>query len=627
MKIYNKSVIGASHIESGLPCQDYSISQSFEKGSIVVVSDGHGGDTYVRSQVGSKIACEIALAETQKFVLANYELLKSKGVKPITYSPDNGDTQESLFFDLFTAIHDKWYNAIVEDSQKRAFTDEENFKLGKADIKKAYGCTLLVAVKTIDFTFIYQLGDGRIFTITPFNRRWQQPVPWDSQCEDNITTSLCNNNPIERFRYYLNSNQDQPFAVFLCSDGIEDCFEGQHNAMFESEKLEVEYTEILSDFLQKEKFDEICDEFLSNESALGSKDDMSVAFIIDDIYNIQDKWISLNRLYRGAFVLKSEHDTYKAIIDQNHKRLATLTKNISLLTNEISTIKKDIETKTNKLRDLQQEKSEIESRPLVCDSFLELIGNLFETIKIWCNQYGNNKSLSSPKFHESLRNNLESAISSLKSKIEEIQRQIPVKISAIEKEIEKINTGLAQLNSKKERYDADLLRHQNKKAEIEKENKKYESLKQDRGRALESYKKSNTEKLKRIIEEIKKSMGKEAIPVGNPVEENMRYVGRSWNIAKSPEEYIDITVYNNNVQLVLTNKDGVNNHSIPTEQFKDLYARIEKLFNVDGFSNEPCEKYVTIITTNDRGELITIELGSNATMIWDECIELIKMQQ
>ena len=276
MKIYCKSVEGAGHIESGLPCQDYSISLSFDKGSIVVISDGHGGETYVRSQVGSKLACEIAVEETKEFVFANYEVLKSKGVTPISYSPDSGVVQDSLFNSLFTAIHNKWFDAITEDSQIRAFTDEERFKLGKADIKKAYGCTLMVAVKTEDFTFIYQLGDGRIFTITPFIRRWQQPVPWDSQCEDNITTSLCNNRPIERFRYYLNSSEPQPFTIFMCSDGIEDCFDGQHNAMFESEKLEVEYTEILSNFLQKENFDALCTEFLSKESALGSKDDMSI---------------------------------------------------------------------------------------------------------------------------------------------------------------------------------------------------------------------------------------------------------------------------------------------------------------------------------------------------------------
>ena len=453
MEIYNKSVEGASHIEKGRPCQDYSISQSFEKGSIVVVSDGHGGETYVRSQVGSKLACEIAVEETKYFVSTNYDVLKSKGIKPIEYSPDSREVQDPLFNTLFTSIHNKWYNAIVEDSKRETFTEEENLKLGKADIKKAYGCTLIVAVKTKDFTFLYQLGDGRIFTITPYIRRWQQPVPWDSKCEDNITTSLCNNNPIERFRYYLNSSENQPFAIFLCSDGIEDCFEGQHNAMFESEKMEVEYTEIMSEFFQKENFDDLCAKFLSKESALGSKDDMSIAFIIDDNYYIKEKWIALNRLYRGAFILKTEYDNYRIIIDQNEKRKQTLATNIIQLDGAISTLRLDIDAQIKKLNDFQQEKTEMESRPAVCESFNELIGNLLGIVKNWCDQYSSING--TRKFHDNLKEKLESAISSFQEKLKEMQRQIPGKLSKLEEEIQKINTDLAQLNGKKERYEAD----------------------------------------------------------------------------------------------------------------------------------------------------------------------------
>jgi len=630
MKIYSKSVEGAGHIESGLPCQDYSISLSFDKGSIVVISDGHGGETYVRSQVGSKLACEIAVEETKEFVFANYEVLKSKGVTPISYSPDSGGVQDSLFNSLFTAIHNKWYDAITEDSQIRAFTDEERFKLGKADIKKAYGCTLMVAVKTVDFTFIYQLGDGRIFTITPFIRRWQQPVPWDSQCEDNITTSLCNNRPIERFRYYLNSSEPQPFTIFMCSDGIEDCFDGQHNAMFESEKLEVEYTEILSNFLQKENFDALCTEFLSKESALGSKDDMSIAFIIDDNYNVQDKWIELNRLYRGAFILKSEYDNYRIKIDQNERRLNTLVKNISQLNNAISAFMPDINAKTNMLATYNQEKSEMESRPAVCDSFMELIENLLNTIKVWCDQYHSNHSMSNArKFHDTFKEKLESTIISLQVKLKEMQQQIPGRISKLEEEIKNIEAVLAQLNSRKERYEADLLRHKNKKEEIEKENGKYELLKEEKRKALELYKKGNTETLRRINEEIKRSMGIQVRPTINIANEDVKkYVGRSWNIAKSPDENIQITVYNNNVQMILTNPQGTNNHSISLESFKDLYAQIEELYSADICSFEPIDKYITIITIDERDEMVSVELGyDSATMIWDTCMELIKKQQ
>lgn len=120
--------------------------------------------------------------------------------------------------------------------------------------------------------------------------------------------------------------------------------------------MEVEYTEILSNFLQKETFDEICAKFLSKESALGSKDDMSIAFIIDDNYNVQDKWIELNRLYRGAFILKSEYNNYRIIIDQNKGRLSTLDKNILQLDAAIRNLEPDITAKYDQLLRWQQEK-------------------------------------------------------------------------------------------------------------------------------------------------------------------------------------------------------------------------------------------------------------------------------
>ena len=53
---------GASHVVSGLPCQDYSLSyESPEKDvQIVVVCDGHGSKIHVRSDVGARIAAESA---------------------------------------------------------------------------------------------------------------------------------------------------------------------------------------------------------------------------------------------------------------------------------------------------------------------------------------------------------------------------------------------------------------------------------------------------------------------------------------------------------------------------------------------------------------------------------------
>ena len=57
-------------MKSGKPCQDHSLSwESDDKTvQVAIVCDGHGGDTYVRSDVGSKLAAEIALRNIRSFI-------------------------------------------------------------------------------------------------------------------------------------------------------------------------------------------------------------------------------------------------------------------------------------------------------------------------------------------------------------------------------------------------------------------------------------------------------------------------------------------------------------------------------------------------------------------------------
>ena len=52
---------GASHEISGKVCQDYCQAEVTDSYTIGVVSDGHGGDRYFRSDVGSKSAVEATL--------------------------------------------------------------------------------------------------------------------------------------------------------------------------------------------------------------------------------------------------------------------------------------------------------------------------------------------------------------------------------------------------------------------------------------------------------------------------------------------------------------------------------------------------------------------------------------
>ena len=56
IEVFHKSVIGAGHIAKKKPCQDYSICENSDGIQVMVVCDGHGGASYVRSHTGAKLA-------------------------------------------------------------------------------------------------------------------------------------------------------------------------------------------------------------------------------------------------------------------------------------------------------------------------------------------------------------------------------------------------------------------------------------------------------------------------------------------------------------------------------------------------------------------------------------------
>lgn len=636
MKIYNKSVEGASHKNTGLPCQDYSISLSFEKGSIIVISDGHGSRTYVRSDIGSKLACEVAVNETTRFVVSNYDLLKEKGKTEISYTPDSEEPQDALFYNLFATVHDKWYDAIRQHKEDNEFTDDEKAKLGDADIKKAYGCTLIVAVKTNDFTFAYQIGDGRLFFIMPDPEklRWQQPVPWDSRCNDNVTTSLCNVNPIGRFRYYLYSGRNQPFAIFICSDGIEDCFDGEHNANFKSPKLEVDYAMILCKFLKDENFDALCESYLSDESMNGSKDDMSIAFIINDVYNIQEEWIELNRLKKERVYLYLAANYYRNKENEYNKRLGKLGDNIT----KLQKILDGFSFKEKELKSLESQKIDIDSQPSVCNGFVELINFIIQSIDERCSQYKENaQTPETNKLHIQLRNKLNQAIRDVRNYIEkQLIPEISKNHKKVEKEIEKLETEITNNTSNKTRYNQDLERI---KGNLQNVNKEKEQCSIERKKSEDAYSnwpKANAERvtiIKTRINEKLKCRDNAPIDIVETKAENdvckiniQQLIGRSWNIGKHECEYIVITVFNNNVQFAYTKANITNNHSISLDNFKDLYILIEDAFSRDdAFTIESSDINDGVIETEtEEGELIWAD---STVEIWNLCMKLINKEE
>ena len=70
--IYGKSVKGASHVRSGMPCQDsFRIDEVSPELTIIAVADGHGSEKSPRSKSGSTIAVNVFHTVMSKYLL-NY---------------------------------------------------------------------------------------------------------------------------------------------------------------------------------------------------------------------------------------------------------------------------------------------------------------------------------------------------------------------------------------------------------------------------------------------------------------------------------------------------------------------------------------------------------------------------
>ena len=285
--VFATSVLGASHVKDNKPCQDYSIAwRSEDSGAVVlIVCDGHGSDTYVRSDVGSRLAAEITLAAVKEFV--PYEghtpdpewIVGLQGKVQAHERVGFGKGEGKVFEALFETIYRRWLEAIEEDSQSNPFSEEEQERLGGKKLVKAYGTTLMAYVQTRDYWFAFQIGDGRLLAADQ-QMQWRQLVPWDDTCFLNQTTSLCNADPLPMFRYAFDGTGTFPAAVYCCSDGIEDSW-GDYDVA--PEQLHGYFTGLTRVFLSdgKDATLERLEDFLPKLSAAASKDDMSIAGYID----------------------------------------------------------------------------------------------------------------------------------------------------------------------------------------------------------------------------------------------------------------------------------------------------------------------------------------------------------
>lgn len=269
VKSFNLSVQGSSHIKRNKECQDASISYHDEKMAIAIVCDGHGGNDYVRSAVGSKCACNAAEKNIKIFLETiskeQFFLNPEEKLKKLEESIIN--TWNQLIYGHYTQnpFTEEELNNVSEKIKKKYAKDEH--------IENAYGTTLIAVAMTKEYWFGIHIGDGKCVAINPAGK-FVQPIPWDKKCFLNSTTSICDPEALKNFRHFY--SEKLPVAVFVGSDGIDDCFS-------KNEQLHNFYKTILYSFATEEFQKAIDDlkDYLPRLSARGSGDDVSIAVILD----------------------------------------------------------------------------------------------------------------------------------------------------------------------------------------------------------------------------------------------------------------------------------------------------------------------------------------------------------
>jgi serine/threonine protein phosphatase PrpC len=290
-QVIDESVQGARHKRFGLPNQDavgYRLADVGSSCVIAAVSDGHGSERCVRSNIGSQFAVQVAVEQTTNFLRQHPDVDGS-----LRY------VHNTLQKRLIPQIVRTWKERVEEHAMKESFTEAERNKLfpnsmddvavelSKSQIHHAYGSTLLLVAITDYFAFYAQLGDGEILVLqeaasspiaSETDMEVHTPLPKDPRLIANETTSLCRADAVSQFRYRFQPfDSPPPLLVLLCTDGYSNAFESTDG--FQKVALDLYMA------LRDQGVDAVTNEFaaeLEHVSNAGSGDDVTVAVIFRD---------------------------------------------------------------------------------------------------------------------------------------------------------------------------------------------------------------------------------------------------------------------------------------------------------------------------------------------------------
>ncbi len=389
---FHETVRGHLHVMNEFPCEDSSSSFSAENGRyhIAIVADGHGSKSCFRSDYGSKVATEVALECLQQFAEATLasEELEERFYKDIFSNPRYRHMTVRRLTDTILA---EWHDRVLEDYKNNPPTLEEmgesatEYQNGKIPAH-IYGTTLIAALKMSQCLILLHQGDGRCDVFYE-DGSVDQPIPWDSRCEDTATTSLCDEDAAERFRSCVLNLAEKPvIACYVGCDGVEDAYRDTYEGLGGSHVLmggvHAFYKYLTCQIVQMgdEAFKSWLPDFLAKFSAdgifsrSGSGDDVSVSGIVDlskissftegyaydvKLYALEEdlswKEDELRGKTRKHGILKKRFDDAKLAYEKASVTQNTLTESLEQLQSFRIEFAKKIEAAKEELEDYRQD--------------------------------------------------------------------------------------------------------------------------------------------------------------------------------------------------------------------------------------------------------------------------------
>ncbi len=370
---FSATEVGYNHTKISKVCEDASDFYDDEKMHICVVADGHGSDNYPRTEYGSKYAVNAAIESVIDFV---------NTADPKDVLKDNNNNY-CMLNQLAKSILKAWYQSVEEDFNKRPFSEEElslvpeKYKRKyisdneeERHIEKAYGCTLILFAVTDEYSFGLQIGDGKCVYIDS-DGKFSEPIPWDENCQLNVTTSICDSDAIDEFRYFVTENPQT--AVFIGSDGIDDSYASD-------EELYALYRSILKIFIENgvDIGKSEIKEYLPVLTKKGSGDDVSVALIMDlqRATEIKTSFELQNEIFKLTEELKDKKSKKQSAIGKQISLRQKVRKWQQTGENIDESIQKCLQ-ELNELKDIDSKlDEEIYSRQVRLDNLIENLNNL-----------------------------------------------------------------------------------------------------------------------------------------------------------------------------------------------------------------------------------------------------------